>query len=57
MKGIDELKRDAEAIKKKAQPYKTCKDGSYQAALHGFGYYKILQQIKEIESSENLQSK
>jgi len=48
---VPELKALAKKIEKQKEPFKRCKDGSYECALDSAGYYDIQ---KELERRKQL---
>jgi hypothetical protein len=42
---LEELKVELKKSLESAEVYKDCRDGSYQAALHGSGYYILNREI------------
>jgi hypothetical protein len=45
-----QLKEKLQAIEKKCQHWKSCQDGSYEMALHNSGYFRVLEQLKELRN-------
>ena len=46
----EEILSKLEAIDKKCSHWKSSQDGSYEMALHNNGYFKLIQQLKQLST-------
>ena len=53
MDRLAELKLQAEQIRSANEFWRRCQDGSYEMALEYAGYYRIMNEIRELERTEN----
>lgn len=47
----DALKARMSAIEAQCHGWKSCRDGSYEMALHSSGYYKLQDQLEALEGA------
>lgn len=48
----EELQAKIDKVLKRAENYRTCRDGSYEASLHYDGYYTLLEQLKQLKGEQ-----
>ena len=51
---LEELEKKKNLILASCQHWMSCNDGSYEMALDGCGYYKILDEIKQLKEIVNV---
>jgi hypothetical protein len=49
---IDEIKAKIEEIRTSNEHWKRCQDGSYEMALDRAGYWKLMDQLKELQNGK-----
>ena len=50
---IDEIKAKIDEIAARNEHWKKCQDGSYEMALDRAGYWKLKDQLKELENGKS----
>jgi hypothetical protein len=46
---IEELQAKIDKTLRQSEAYRTCRDGSYEAALHFNGYYTLIKELKQLK--------